>query len=351
MSKLNWLKRKLQLDRDPPMIAPYGGYLNDDMLFARARVLDDEGIRPSADDSLLDSLRHSFRRFESDEIAGAPVRVGWGEHQTLLHTDSEGYLRIESTHRTADFARDHSQTTWWPLSLQLIDDRNEVLGSVEMDVMKPGTMAQFGVISDMDDTVIQTGVSSFLKLELVKNSLFRRSDERLPLEGVSDFYNLLHQGGDGRRDNPFFYLSNSPWNIHRYLRHFLDRHDLPRGVLLLRDFGLHLLNSKPFEDENKFRRAAHIMRTYPKLPFILIGDAAEIDAEIYLELARRFEGQVQVIYIKAVASVRRTERVARLIENRTDVEVKLIADSYEAIEHARRQGWIAPAASATRSAR
>ena len=33
-------------------------------------------------------------------------------------------------------------------------------------------------------------------------------------------------------------MSKSPWNLYDLLVEFLDRHELPRGPLLLRDMGL-----------------------------------------------------------------------------------------------------------------
>ncbi|MBL6448475.1 DUF2183 domain-containing protein [Fulvivirga sp. 29W222] len=322
--------------QDPVIVMPYGGYANDEMIHAQARVLEDEGIKHSASDSALRNLWNSFKRFESDEKKGARVKVTWGDQEKIFISDKEGYIYLNEPLQQ-EFH--HKTTLWIPVTFQLMEGSN-IIHQITSQVMKPAPEAEFGVISDLDDTVIQTGVSSTLKWKLLVNSLFRHSHNRMPLEGAQEFYKLLHKGKSGFATNPFFYLSNSPWNIHDYLCAFLKKYEFPQGPVLLRDIGISWPKRKSFMEGNKYMKVKHIIETYPSTPFILIGDAAEIDADIYLKIARTFPGQILSIYIRAVKKQSLIRRVESLIEANTDINVVLIREKQEAIEHAKRQGYI-----------
>src|SRR3712207_4319126 len=56
-----------------------------------------------------------------------------------------------------------------------------------------------------------------------------------------------------------------------------------------------------------------LLRTYPGLPFVLIGDSGEEDPEIYHQAAREHPGRIRAVYIRDVTNAKR------------DAEVKAIA--------------------------
>ena len=82
-------------------------------------------------------------------------------------------------------------------------------------VLVPPSDAEFGVISDLDDTVIQSDVIRKLRM-LVKLAL-SNAHTRKPFRGVAAFYRALHRGR-----NPFFYVSKSPHNLYSPLVEFLQ---------------------------------------------------------------------------------------------------------------------------------
>ena len=335
MSVLKFLKRFRR--KDPVIITPFGGYANDHMLHVQARVLEDEGIREAEEDSLLRTLYNSFKRFESDEISNAIVIARWKDQEKTLLSDNEGYVYLDKPH---GLVLDHADILWLPVSFSLLEN-DLVAYEVTTTVMKPGTGATYGIISDIDDTVIHTGVVSWLKWRLLVNSFMKHSYKRMPLEGTADFYTLLHKGKNGHDSNPFFYVSNSPWNLYLYLQTFLRKFNFPEGALLLRDMAISLRRKKSFLEGNKYRKAVHILETYPALPFILIGDAAESDADIYLHLALTYPNRILAIYIRTVTHAARLRRIEKLIEQNTGIEMILVKSSAEAIDHARSRGYIA----------
>ena len=50
----------------------------------------------------------------------------------------------------------------------------------------------------------------------------------------------------------------------------------------------------------KQKEILNILKTYPKLSFILIGDSGEKDGDIYQEIASHFPKQVKAIYLRSV---------------------------------------------------
>lgn len=322
--------------KDPVIIMPYGGYANGSKLYAQARVLEDEGIIHSVKDSRLRNLYHAFKRFESDEVPGVPVRASWGTDEKVLVSDHEGYIHLEGSHAFKEVGQDIS---WLPLQFRLMQE-NEMVYKANSQVMLPASNARFGIISDIDDTILHTGVNSLLKWRLIVNSLLTHSHDRIPLDGAPEFYQLLHKGRKGDPRNPIFYLSNSPWNIFDYVEEFLMKNDFPKGTLIMRDIGLEHFGKKEFTKKNKYRKIVHILETYPNLPFVLIGDAGEMDTDIYLHIARQFPGQVHWIYIRAVKKRSKVRRVQSLIEQQSDAEVILLEHSSDGIAHARENGII-----------
>lgn len=321
---------------DPVIIMPYGGYASDQMIHAQARVLEDEGIKHTEDDSFIKNIYNSFKRFESDELNDAKVKVSWGEKSTTLISDKEGYVYMDLP---LEMELNHTETLWIPLTYELMQG-SKIIHKVTSAVMKPSDKSDYGVISDLDDTVLHTGVSSFLKWRVLVNSFMKHSHHRMPLEGVQQFYHLLHKGRTGYATNPFFYLSNSPWNLFDYLSAFLLKYDFPKGTLMLRDMGLNLRRKVSFMEGNKYRKIVHILETYPSMKFILVGDAAEIDTDIYLKIARTYPERILSIYIRSVKRKANIRRVEKLIEKYHDIEVVLVNEGDEAIAHASKKGYI-----------
>ncbi|MEL7162537.1 MAG: phosphatase domain-containing protein [Bacteroidota bacterium] len=334
IDRLGWGKDK------PVSVANYVGFGREDYLFLTGRVLRDRGIRRQERDGLLDNVVNNFKRFNSREINGAEVDIVWGDHTFRRTTDSEGYFHVE--HHCAPEEQVASEHDLWQ-EAEIIVRSTPQNGEMEVvshsDVVVPKT-AEFGVISDIDDTILQTDVTSRLKLKTMVHTLLKNAGNRHAFAGVSDFYQALAKGPDGAGFNPFFYVSNSPWNLYDLLLDFLHLNHLPRGPILLRDFGLPNEDATFSYKTHKADMVAKVLSTYPDLPFILVGDSGEHDTDIYLEAARNNPGRIKAIYIRDVQHERRARRIEALIENVSDIEVKLVGSYAEAYRHARERGWV-----------
>jgi phosphatidate phosphatase APP1 len=203
------------------------------------------------------------------------------------------------------------------------------------------TGADFGVISDIDDTVVRSSATNALKMAWIV--LLNNAHTRLPFEGVNTFYEALRRGSEGRAHNPIFYVSSSPWNIYDVLEDFLNVHGVPAGPLFLKDWSPSVLGK---HKTHKLGIIRTLLRTYPELPFILIGDSGEEDPEIYLQTVREHPGRIPAIYIRDVTTARRDAEVHAIarVSRSLGTEMSLVADTAAAAEHAAANGFIEPEA-------
>jgi phosphatidate phosphatase APP1 len=204
--------------------------------------------------------------------------------------------------------------------------------------------AQFGVISDLDDTVIRSDVVNLIKL--ARNTFLYNSHTRLPFAGVAEFYHAL-QRGVGQGYNPIYYVSNSPWNLYDLLVDFFEVRGIPPGTFFLTDLGLsptQLIRQNA--EKHKLGCIQTLLETHPQLPFILIGDSGEHDPEIYLKATERFPGRIRAIYIRDVSEARRDNAVQAMIDDaaRLGAEMLLVPDTAVAAAHAAERGFISPEA-------
>ena len=201
--------------------------------------------------------------------------------------------------------------------------------------------ARFGVISDLDDTVVRSSATSVLKMAWIV--LRNNAHTRLPFEGVAAFYRALQRGADGRGSNPIFYVSSSPWNIYDMLEDFLDVHGVPPGPLFLKDWSLTVLGKHRDYKLGVIRR---LLGTYEDLPFVLIGDSGEEDPEIYLQTVREHPGRVMAVYIRDVTSGERDDEIMAMAEEARKLGTEMVAvpNTNGAAEHASSIGLVAPSA-------
>jgi len=170
------------------------------------------------------------------------------------------------------------------------------------------------VISDIDDTIKLTEVHS--RPTLLTNTFLR---EYQPVEGMAQLYR-----GWSEQGATFHYVSSSPWQLYESLAELLDRAGFPAGTFHLRSFRLrdHVLRSLLLvRRKGKTVALQTLLRTFPRRRFLLVGDSAERDPEIYGGLARKFGDQVAAIFIRELPhrpmdAERCQKAFCRLPENR-----------------------------------
>ena len=332
---INRVYRKIN-PRDPIMVQIYRGYASGEHLYLKGRVLEDENLSNNENSRFFRNAIDTIKRFESDEIPNARIKLNIGEHQLECEADREGYFTIKRPWKTDPPATDEE---WVPISAELTDptpkEGSTITGEGEM-LFSPKS-ASFGVITDVDDTVLQTHVSSRFKVKMLYTTFFKNAFQRMPMEGMVEVLQQLSKGAEDNHKNPTFYLSHSPWNIYDLIDQFLDIQEFPKGPILLRDYGLK--PSGPFSD-HKTKSIVTILDTYPDLPFVLLGDSAEHDADFYIDIAKRFPGRIKAIYIRQTRDTKNARRIKQLVEDTAHVDAVLIKESGQILQHARGVGLI-----------
>jgi phosphatidate phosphatase APP1 len=200
---------------------------------------------------------------------------------------------------------------------------------VAVEVRVPDPDARFGVISDVDDTILETGVQRLG--HMVRQTLTGSELTRTPFPGAAELYRDL---ADER--NPVFYVSSSPWNLHSFLVAFLRHRAFPLGPVLLRD----LLGSRGGR-EPKHVRIDEILELHPQLRFVLLGDSGEEDPQIYADIVHAHPDRFLAVYIREVRLDPGDGRVEKVTDAwDIDVPFVLAADSDAVRRHAEELGLI-----------
>lgn len=329
------------LDDDPFELLAYRGYGSPARAHVYGRALEVRNVSASTDaDSTLRNLLNTYRRAESDPLPFARVTVKYGNASTTMNADDEGFFGgwIDLPRPIA------SDEEWNEYEVSLVSPVRPGVGTVmaKAEILVPPPSARFGVISDIDDTVIQSRVSNFL--QAARTVMLGNARTRLPFPGVAAFYRALRNGAGGDEKNPIYYVSSSPWNIYDVIAEFMDIQKIPRGPLLLRDWDIgwgSLASSRHFDHKGVAIR--NIVQLHPAMQFILIGDTSQHDPEIYRQVVAEFPDRVKAIYIRDVTvNEERSASVKKLAEEVLSAGSTLVLseDTLGAAKHAAEHGWI-----------
>lgn len=335
--RIRWKQKKGY--EKPLVIFPFLGYGTNQKIYLRGRVFEEKGeIITTQTDGKRRNLANLYRRFATDEVPFAQVKAKFRNIEKEFTADDEGYFEVE----ISDFEIENVETLYHEVALELLapTQKNGEISANVGQVIVPPTTAKFGIISDLDDTVIATNVTN--KLKMLLTVALNNEHTRVPFEGVSAFYRALRKGL-ADENNPIFYVSSSPWNLYPFLIEFLKIHDIPRGTLFLKDFGNHTIFNSSDHATHKTESIEKILDTYPHLPFVLIGDNGESDPQIYAEIVKKYPDRIKNIYIRSIR--KETENLEKLNEliaevAKSKVHLILAEDTEFAAVHAAAEGLI-----------
>ncbi|MGB3613192.1 MAG: phosphatase domain-containing protein [Elainellaceae cyanobacterium] len=329
------ISRTLGID-DPIHILPYRGYGTPDRVLVQGRVLADEGIKLREEDApLWKNLWNMYRRFETDEIPEARLALQLGDVQQKATSDKEGYFAVELLPE----APLHG-ALWHNVNVSLLEPQQKEGVSAEAEVMVVDD-ASFAVVSDIDDTIVHTAATDMLKM--IRIAYLGNAKSRTPFDGVPEFYQAL-QRGTGQAPNPIFYASSSAWNMYDLFTKFMAFNGIPKGPILLRDIEMSLANWFSFDHEShKLENILPLLERFPGLPFLLIGDSGQQDAEIYSGIAQDHPDRVLGILIRDVSQNEARQQALKDIAAKVEASgchLFVFRETQEAVDYAVKQGWI-----------
>lgn len=328
----------------PVRIQPYFGYRNRERLHITARALrsrvgsfEKRGKWRAAKTMLSQFASHEVPEFAVElEIA----RPGQDSHRHQGLTDAEGFVHFDIR---LDPQWDYGEHPAWETVVfhwKVGDAENCIDGHI----LAPGRDTGLAVISDIDDTIIETGITGDFRAVLRnwRRVLMQMPEERIIVPGADVFYNALGGGevlssSSGHAGNvqpathrPFFYVSSSPWNLFSYLVTYMRSRGLPLGPVHLRDWGL---NRETFgsSSHGAHKRAAidGILGAYPELKFALIGDDSQGDLTAFAEVALDNPGRVRAIFIRKVGDAMSPEELAAKANLKAANVPLWLGDSYD----------------------
>lgn len=309
----------------------YHHYATSHQITVSGRALKKKNIsQPNIKDSIWRNFINIYKRINSDEIPNLLVKIYYQNTVYETLTNEEGYFyKIIELKNSIHYPL--KQTTF---QVSIPQHSTKYNGKIYL----PPSTAKFGIVSDVDDTIMVTNATNMFKLLIT--TFLSNVKTRVVFKGVANWYQKLQKGLDGQQDHPFFYVSSSPWNLYDLIDDFIRINRLPEGSILLRDYGIDdkkLLMST--HGQHKSNAILNILKVYPKLALILIGDSGQEDTFIYISIAQQFPERIKAIFIRCVNN---NERVEKAIKNAQTKEIPifLIKDSEEGLQLSLEKGLI-----------
>lgn len=228
--------------------------------------------------------RRGFRNFFSAACVRIPLQIRVGDEVIPVLTDRGGYFDQR--------VRNHQLEPGW----QSVEVRSSESEPEQAPVHVVADDARFGIVSDIDDTVIST----FLPRPMIAawNSFIRDESARQAVPGMARMYSSLVARHPGA---PVIYISTGAWNTHGFLSRFLKRHGFPAGPMLLTDWGP--TNTGWFRSgwAHKAESLLQLTRDFPNISWLLVGDDGQHDAAIYTEFTRVAPDRVRAVAIRQLS--------------------------------------------------
>jgi phosphatidate phosphatase APP1 len=264
-----------------PTIIPFSGYGGSTWVRVLCRVLLARP-RPGAS-TRLENIRgwRSFLSIPIDDV-DVHVRIGSTEHTVRAGRGGVVDVRIDANLP----AGWHTATIW-------TDD----VAPVSAPIFIIDSSAQFGLVSDIDDTVMVTALPRpFLA---AWNTFVLNEHARRPVPGMAVLYERFTREHPG---SPVVYLSTGAWNVAPTLSRFLERNLYPAGALLLTDWGPTVDRWFRSGKEHKRSSLERLAEEFPDLAWLLVGDDGQHDEELYGTFSREHPRNVAAVAIRQLTS-------------------------------------------------
>ncbi|WP_040160902.1 App1 family protein [Nigerium massiliense] len=265
-------------------VITYSGYGSEDGARVLARIVLAPQFRDSQIGKAAEQFLHrrGWRNFLTAACVHQRYSIRFGDAVVEGTTDRGGYV----DHRL----RGHGQSPGWQQATILPEGVDE---GEQADVLVVKNDETFGIISDIDDTVLTT----LLPRPMVAawNSFIVTESARQAVPGMAALYRELLAA---HPDAPIIFLSTGAWNTQPFLRRFLKRHNFPDGPMLLTDWGP--TNTGWFRSGQAHKRESllQLCLDLPNITWLLVGDDGQHDPEIYGDFARNDAPRARLIAIR-----------------------------------------------------
>jgi phosphatidate phosphatase APP1 len=278
-------------------VVVYTGFVGaDNVAKVRVRVTEVPELPGDSRIPFWETAQANLRRHAALALVGVEVDLAIGAERATALTDDHGFasFSLPVPRLRAGWHDAHATTT---------AIRGGESATATGRVVKPAARAPFLVISDIDDTILLTGLTE--GVAMVARTVLRDAAERKAIPGMSALYQGLVRGVANRSGNrapapTFFYVSTGSWSFFPLLDKFVEIREFPRGPMFLTDWGPTERYLRRSGAEHKRTAIRRLLAAYPGKDFVLIGDSGQRDPLTYAEIAREHPGRVRLILIRQV---------------------------------------------------
>lgn len=230
-----------------PTVTCYDGYCSSQRLYVKGRVMKTPYLRRSSRKSAGGNFIETALRFVTIEYEYVGVSLRVDDQVYHTQTDHEGYYVFDQEHVAPLSITGDLQWIELEVSVDHIDFEGV---HTKTKVLYVPHHTDIVVISDIDDTIMWSYVTSYLKIKMMYFTFTRSPFQRTPVAGMSDCIKSILQS-----KRPIFYISNSPWNIYYFLKRFIRHYSYVDGPTFLRDYGRQLI----FRNKSKVTHKLHML--------------------------------------------------------------------------------------------
>jgi phosphatidate phosphatase APP1 len=272
-----WRARRARSAGYTAEVIPYTSYGSTSWLRVLARVLLAKSSQRHADTPT--GIR-GWRNFIGVPVENASLTVDTGERSYEVRADPSGIV---------DVVIDVDLEPGWH-QIRLSAEGSEVAATLVF-VVDPET--RFGVVSDVDDTVMVTTLPR--PLLAAWHTFVVNEHARATTPGMPVLYERLSSRYPGA---PFIYLSTGAWNVAPTLTRFLSRNLYPAGPLLLTDWGPTADSWFRSGREHKHSSLERLASEFPQIKWLLIGDDGQHDESIYRDFVTTHPNNASAVCIR-----------------------------------------------------
>ncbi|MGI3780022.1 MAG: App1 family protein [Janthinobacterium lividum] len=272
-----WRAGRARANGFTPLVIPYTAYGGDGWIRVLGRVLLNKGTHRLTGEP---AGARGWRSFTSVPVQRARVEVEVGGVTNRVTADRSGLL---------DAVVPVDLEPGWHQVEYRVESSDPSYGLVF--VVAPE--ARFGLLSDIDDTVMMTALPR--PLLAAWHTFVVNEHARTTTPGMPVLYERLT---DAHAGAPVLYLSTGAWNVAPTLTRFLSRNLYPAGALLLTDWGP--TPDAWFRDGTKHKRDTleRLAHEFPQVRWLLVGDDGQHDPATYSWFCERHPDQVLAVCIR-----------------------------------------------------
>ena len=273
-----WRERRARKAGYHAAVIPYAGYGSTEWIRVLGRVI----------------LAREPERLLRHEPVGTR---GWRNFTSVPAGDAEVVVDVDGTQQQVK--ADHSGIVDAVVPARLAPGWHTIGLSAEGSGPSPARIVvvdpdeDFGIVSDIDDTVMVTALPR--PLLAAWHTFVVNEHARATTPGMPVLYERLT---NRHADPPVIYLSTGAWNVAPTLTRFLSRNLYPPGVLLLTDWGP--TADRWFRSGQAHKRGSleRLSREFPKISWLLVGDDGQHDESIYTDFAEAYPDKVRCVCIR-----------------------------------------------------